>query len=118
MTAFAQDGIARELIDALNQAAEATMTPSTVQTDSAGKAYQMVALASALAVQDAVDSMRNVGTLADAASAAALSQLAATGEARYLEVLKAADEMRAQSVNIFSARAQAAAELLQKFPTR
>jgi exosome complex RNA-binding protein Rrp42 (RNase PH superfamily) len=105
-----------QIIDALNQAQLATLSPQVVLTSGAGKAYQMVAQTSALAIQDAVDSLRNAGTLADAASAAALSQLMATGEPRYADVLKAAEQMRADAVNIFSARTKAAIAALNEFP--
>lgn len=105
------------ILEALNAAQEATMAPQVVLTSGAGKAYQMVAQASALAIQDAVDSLRAAGTLADAATAAALSQATATGEPRYLEIVRAMDDMRLASVAAFQARAAAAIETLKNFPS-
>ncbi|PIB93394.1 RebB family R body protein [Caulobacter sp. FWC2] len=106
-----------EVIDAINQANMAVLGAETILTSGAGKAYQMVAQASALAVQDAVDSLRNAGTLADAASAAALSQLTATGEPRYLDILKAVEQMRTDAVAVFNTRAKAAIDVLKNFPS-
>ncbi|WP_175582057.1 hypothetical protein [Caulobacter sp. SSI4214] len=105
-----------KIVDALNQAQQATLSPQVVLTSGAGKAYQMVAQASALAIQDAVDSLRNAGALADAASAAALSQLMETGEPRYAELLKVAEQLRSDAVAVFSKRADAAIALLKDFP--
>jgi len=106
-----------EVIDAINQANRAVLEPQIILTSGAGKAYQMVAQASALAIQDAVDSLRNAGTLADAASAAALSQLTATGEPRYLEILQAVEQIRTDAVAVFNARTIAAIDVLKAFPS-
>lgn len=104
------------VIDALNQAQQATMAPQVVLTSGAGKAYQMVAQACALAVQDAVDSLRNANTLADTAAAAALSQLIATGDPQYAAILKATAEMKTAAVEAFQAATGAAASTLKGFP--
>ncbi|MBO9707813.1 MAG: hypothetical protein J7521_06350 [Caulobacter sp.] len=104
------------IIDALNQAQTATMTPQVVLASGAGKAYQMVAQACALAVQDAVDSLRNTNTLADTAAAAALSQLSATGDPQYVAILKATAEMKTAAVESFRAATVAAGETLKSFP--
>jgi hypothetical protein len=106
-----------EVIDAINQAMQAAMQPQILQASATGKAYQMVAQSCALAVQDAVDSLRNVNMLADAAAAAALSQYVASGDDSYQRVLEATMKMRTQALEIYGAATAAAAAALKDFPS-
>lgn len=106
-----------EVIDAINQATMAVMSPQVAVASGAGKAYQMVAQSCALALQDATDSLRNVNMLADATAAAALSQLMSTGDERYQLILDATVAMRSQAVEIYSKAAAAATTALKNFPS-
>ncbi len=82
----------------------------------AGKAYQMVAQACALAVQDGVDALRNHQTLAAAASAAALAGFMETGDARYTEALDAAERLMTAATDAFNKTTDAAVRTLKAFP--
>ena len=104
------------IVDAINQAAKAVMTPGEVAASGAGKAYQMVAQAAALAVQDAADSLRNVATLADTASAAALTQLLASGDPKYAQIVELAKTMKADALRSFDATVASAAKAVSTFP--
>lgn len=104
------------IVDAISQAAQAVMAPGDVAASGTGKAYQLVAQAAALAVQDAADSLRNVATLADTASAAALAQLLATGEPKYGQVIALAKTMKADALLSFDATVASAAKAVKTFP--
>ena len=82
----------------------------------AGKAYQMVAQACALAVQDGVDALRGHQTLATAASAAALARFMETGDPRYAEALKSAQGLMTAATDAFNRTTDAAIRTLKAFP--
>lgn len=105
------------IIDALTQTASATMAHQVVLTSGAGKAYQMVAQASALAVQDAVDSLRNVSTLADTATAAALARMLSTGDPAYATIVELAQSLKSDALKTFDATVASAAKALADFPS-
>jgi hypothetical protein len=68
-----------------------------VKEDVAAKVYMSVAQSAALAIQDAVDNLRNVGTIATTAQGVAMAQMlenpADTGH--YQKVIDMANEMSA-----------------------
>lgn len=105
------------ITDALHQATQATMAPQVVLTSGAGKAYQMVAQAAALAVQDAVDSLRNVHTLADTAAAAALVRMLATGDPAYGRIVELTKTLKADALESLDATVASAAKTLKAFPS-
>jgi hypothetical protein len=107
-----------QIIDAINQCQAATMGAEAVVTSGAGKAYQLVAQACALAIQDAVDGLRNTSTIANAAAGSAMAHYIATGEPRYLDVLKATQDLMQSAIADFKAVGEAAAATLANFPSR
>ncbi len=105
------------IVDAINQAQTATMSPQVVKTGGAGKAYQAAAGAAALAIQDAVDSLRHTGTVATTASGLALAQFLASGDPRYLEALSGIQTMMTEATRNFAAVSAAATQMLNEFPS-
>lgn len=105
------------IVDAVNQAQMATMSPQVVLTGGAGKAYQAVAASAALAIQDAVDALRHSSTIATSASGMALAQFLASGDPRYLEALAAVQEMMVSATQNFAAVGTAAAAIVKEFPS-
>ena len=107
-----------ELIDVINQAQAAAMSPQVVLTSGAGKAYQAVAQSAALAIQDAADALRNASTIAAAANGAALAQMLATPpNPAAAEALKAAQTMMTRAIADYAAIGAAAAAMLKEFPS-
>jgi phage-related tail fiber protein len=106
-----------QVVDAINQIQAAVLTEQVVRTAAAGKAYQAVAQSAALAVQDAADMLRNVGTVATTASAVALSQFLASGDPSYLEAIDRAQAMVDKAIADYSAVGAASAALVKNFPS-
>ncbi|MQP68121.1 hypothetical protein GE253_22650 [Niveispirillum sp. SYP-B3756] len=105
-----------QVIDVINQVQQATMAPQVVLTSGAGKAYQSVAQAAAIAVQDAADALRNATTIASTAAGVAMAQFLATGDSRYKEALTLAQEMTKSATTDFSNIGTAASTVLKSFP--
>ena len=105
------------IVDAVNQSQMATMTPQVVLTSGAGKAYQAVAQSAALAVQDAVDALRQTSTIATSASGMALAQFLASGDPRYLDALAASQALVDNAIANLAAVGAAASAALKEFPS-
>lgn len=105
------------IVDAINQTQKATLDPQVVLTAGAGKAYQAVAQSAALAIQDAVDALRQASTVSASATGIALAQFLASGDPRYLEAIPAAQTMMAKAIEDFRALASAASEVVKGFPS-
>ncbi|HVJ02154.1 MAG TPA: hypothetical protein VM662_08230, partial [Sphingomonas sp.] len=56
------------IVDAINTAQQATMSPQVVLTEARGMASHAVAQSAAVAVQDAADALRNMSGIAATAS--------------------------------------------------
>ena len=76
------------------------MAPQVVLASGQGKAFQVVAQAAAIAVQDAGDALRAVSTIAATASAAAMARFLATGDEKYLVGIATAQEMVVAATDI------------------
>ena len=105
-----------QVIDVINQAQLATMSPQVVLTSGAGKAYQSVAQSTAIAVQDATDALRNVSTIATTAMGVAMAQFLATGEQKYADALTKAQGMVQGATEDYAKLGTAAAAVLKGFP--
>lgn len=106
-----------QVIDVINQVQTATMSPQIVLTSGAGKAYQSVAQSTALAVQDATDTLRNVSTIATTALGVAMAQYLATGDTKYVTALTHAQEMMTSATTDFGKIGAAASDVLKNFPS-
>jgi hypothetical protein len=105
-----------DVVASLDDAGRRLMDVDTGGLTGAGKAYEMVAQSAALALQDAVDSLRNVSLLADTAAGVALSQLLATGDERYATILTATQQMKASAADAFGRISTVAANAVETFP--
>lgn len=106
-----------QVIDVINQVQTATMSPQIVLTSGAGKAYQSVAQSTAIAVQDAADTLRNVSTIATTAVGVAMAQLLATGDPKYVTALTQAQGLMTSAASDFSSIGTAASTVLKSFPS-
>ncbi len=73
-----------QIASSINAVQQAVMTSQVVKTSGAGKAYQSVSQSCAIAVQDATDYLRNVGTIMTTALGVASAEYLATKNPEYL----------------------------------
>jgi hypothetical protein len=106
-----------QVIDAINAVQSATMAPQVVKTSGAGKAYQSVAQSTAIAVQDATDTLRNMSTIATTAIGVAMAQFLATKDEKYIKVITEAQTVMTNATTNFTAVGTAAAQILKGFPS-
>jgi hypothetical protein len=92
------------------------MNASAVQLAAAGRAYQIVAQASAIAVQDATDFLRNVGTMSATAAGIGLAQVIAGEETKGTNTITAAQTVMTNAVQIFGQIGQAATKVATEYP--
>jgi hypothetical protein len=104
------------IIDAINQIQLAVMSPQSVRTSGAGKAYQLVAHSAALAVQDAADALSGMSTIAATASGVALTRFLTTGDPKYLAGVAAALDMVKLATDDFTRVSAAASAAVSGFP--
>jgi hypothetical protein len=105
-----------QVIDVINQAQLATMSPQVVLTSGAGKAYQSVAQSTAIAVQDATDALRNISTIATTAMGVAMAQFLATGDPKYATAITQAQGLVQGATEDYAKLGTAAAAVLKGFP--
>jgi hypothetical protein len=101
-------------IDTIEQA---NLAKSIIEQGAAGKAYQSVALSSAIAVQDATDQLRNTGVLALSATGAGLAKMIETGDIeQFVETVESINNLLDTSATHFAKVTQAASQVLSGFP--
>ncbi|BBD10075.1 hypothetical protein [Desulfovibrio ferrophilus] len=105
------------ITNSLSIISDATSAPSVPRIQGAGKAYQSVAQSTAIAVQDAADYLRNIGTISSTAQGVAMAQLLATGDEKYVTALTEAQKMAGQAASVFRDIGSNAADVLKGFPS-
>lgn len=108
-----------QVLDTITALQGVTMNQHVVQTSGAGKAYQAVAQSSAMAIQDATDYLRNMGTMSTTAVGAAIAQLLADPQEYpvYKEVIDQAQCLVTKAADNFKVIGKDAAEVLERFPS-
>jgi hypothetical protein len=106
-----------QIVDVINQVQLATMAPQVVLTSGAGKAYQAVAQATAIAVVDATDALRNISTIATTAVGVAMAQYLATGDPKYATVMQTAQSMMKEAAADYATIGTTSAAVLKGFPS-
>ncbi len=94
-------------------------TAQVISDEGAMKAYQSVAQSTALAVQDAVDNLRNINTISATAIGVAMAQMLAdpTLASQYTPVVTSAQQIAAAAAANFATIGQSAATVLSGFPS-
>jgi hypothetical protein len=105
------------IVDAINQIQFAVLSPQSVRTSGAGKAYQLVAHSAALAVQDAANALSGMSTIAATASGVALTRFLTTGDPKYLAGVAAAVDMVKLATDDFARISAAASAAVNGFPS-
>lgn len=112
------DKVNPQILDSITQGQGATMTQAVVKTSGAGKAYQAVAQSMAIAVQDAADYMRNIGTITNTAIGVALAEMLATQQTEpYETVIQDATKAMTEATSNFLTIGQNAGSVLENFPS-
>ncbi|MEM7244842.1 MAG: hypothetical protein AAF533_05830 [Acidobacteriota bacterium] len=106
-----------QAVDALKVIREAVLAAEVVQSAGAGKAYQSVAQSSAIAIQDAADSLRNLGAISATAIGVAMTQYVATGDPKYAKAVRKAQKVVTQATKDFRRVGRTASHILNCFPT-
>ena len=107
------------LMNNVQQLQQATMSPNVIKASGAGKAYQSVAQSTAIAVQDATDTLRNLSTISSTAIGAAMAQMLADPKnaSKYQQVITQAQDIMTQAAATFQTIGQDAATVLNGFPS-
>lgn len=111
------DNVTAQMVEAINQAQLATLSPSVVRASGAGKAYQSVAQSGAIAVQDATDYLRNVQTMVTTATGLALAQMFAGKPEPAATIITTAQTALTNGIASFASICAAAAAMLRSFPS-
>lgn len=106
-----------QVLDAIRDTQRAVNSPRIVWENGAGKAFQFVAQATAMAVQDATDNLRNVSTISTTAIGMAMTQLMSSGDlTTWAPVIAQAQALVQASAADLLAIGENAAEVLKGFP--
>lgn len=104
-------------LDSVDRTQRAAAGPEIVRLSGSGKAFQFVAQAAAMAVQDATDNLRNISTVSSTAIAVALSQLMSSGDTKtWLPVIDAAQRLITVGTDDFARIGATAATVVRNFP--
>ncbi len=105
-----------KVCDALKQVQAATMDPTVVVMEGKGKAFQSISQSMSIAVQDAVDYMRNVSTMSATAQGVAMAKFLETKNPLYLTTAMAdAQKIAANAAAAFALIGANAKEVLGQF---
>jgi hypothetical protein len=106
-----------QVIDAINKVRDTVCAPNAVWETGSGKAFNFVAQATAMAIQDATDNLRNVSTMSTTAIGVAMTQLISSGDtATWSDVIKLAQGLVKTSASDFQDIGAAAAKVMRNFP--
>ncbi len=115
-----------QIIDSLEKTQQFTLgsvvkeagAGSVVKASGAGKAYQSVAQSTAIAIQDAADYLRNMGTITSTTIGVAFADWMVTKKAHpYTEIIDKANETMTAATATFKQVGAAAKTVLQEFPS-
>jgi hypothetical protein len=106
-----------QLLDSMKQVRAAVSYPEITFDTGSGKAFNFVAQAAAMAVQDATDNLRNISTVSTTAIGVAMTQLISSGDVRTWEpVVQIAQGLVRNCAIDFQTIGAQAADVLRSFP--
>lgn len=106
-----------QIVDTIRQVRAAVSSPTSAVETGSAKAFNFVAQATAMAVQDATDNLRNISTMSTTAIGVAMTQMLSSGDIQtWVRVLELAQGLVTQSTKDFESIGNTAAEVLSKFP--
>lgn len=109
------------MADTVLMTPDTNLSQNTIMLEGSGKAYQFVAQSTAIAIQDAVDNLRNINTIATTAIGVATAQMLANYEnpnaiQNLTKVIVEAQAVAAGAVANFTAIGTGAAAVLKSYP--
>ncbi len=106
-----------QVVDAIQKVRTSVSSPEAVWETGSGKAFNFVAQATAMAIQDATDNLRNVSTMSTTAIGVAMTQLMSSGDAAtWSSVIKLAQGLVKSSAEDFEKIGATAAGVMRQFP--
>ena len=106
-----------QLVDSMKQVRAAVSYPEITVDTGTGKAFNFVAQAAAMAVQDATDNLRNISIMSTTAIGVAMTQLVSSGDIRTWEpVVQIAQTLVRNCAVDFQTIGTQAAKVLGSFP--
>jgi hypothetical protein len=106
-----------QLLDSIKQVRSAVSYPDVTIETGSGKAFNFVAQAAAMAVQDATDNLRNISTMSTTAIGVAMTQLVSSGDVQtWGPVVQVAQTLVRNCAVDFQTIGTQAAEVLRSFP--
>lgn len=106
-----------QVIDAIDKVRASVSAPGAVRDTGSGKAFNFVAQATAMAIQDATDNLRNVSTMSTTAIGVAMTQLISSGDtATWTDVIRLAQNLVKSSADDFKNIGTTAACVMRNFP--
>ncbi len=114
-----------QIVDSVEKSRQFALGPSAgngsssvAQATGAGKAYQSVAQSTAIAVQDAADYLRNMGTITSTTIGVAFAEWMVTKEpSPYKDIIQQATETMGAATATFGAIGKAATTVVQNYPS-
>jgi hypothetical protein len=102
----------------LSVANDDAITPTVIYEEGAGKAYQSVAQSTALAIQDATDTLRNINTISATAIGVAIAQMleSPATAVQYGAVLNQIFTVNAKAAENFTTIGTDAVKVLKEYP--
>ncbi len=101
----------------LQEINKATLEPSVIKANGAGKAYQSVAQSMAIAIQDATDYLRNIGSISATGIGVAVAKLIETQNLEYIPIIEECQKIMTVAEQDFKTIGQNAADILKAFPS-
>lgn len=106
-----------QLLDTMTQVRAAVNYPEIAVETGSGKAFNFVAQAAAMAIQDATDNLRNLSTVSTTAIGVAMTQLVSSGDLHtWGPIVTLAQGLVSSSAQDFTNIGTQAAEMLRNFP--
>jgi hypothetical protein len=106
-----------QVIDAIEKVRASVSAPGAVRDTGSGKAFNFVAQATAMAIQDATDNLRNVSTMSTTAIGVAMTQLISSGDTTtWTDVIRLAQNLVKSSADDFKNIGATAATVMRSFP--
>jgi len=106
-----------QILDTVQQVRTAVTYPEITFDTGSGKAFNFVAQAAAMAVQDATDNLRNISTMSTTAIGVAMTQLVSSGDIQtWGPILQVAQTLVRNCAVDFQTIGTQAADVLRSFP--
>jgi len=105
------------VVDSVSTTNDIVNSIQTITSQGAGKAYQSVAHASSISIQDGIDYLRNVSTIATAGIGVATAKLVATQDPQYADIITKLQSAVKDAADITKTIGMNAGNILTNFPS-